>query len=311
VAGGLTCALVGVYCGNAFTVMAKVDTGDPPRIIAHAADLTQRAANLTKLRDQLGEMPGRFDKVWTGQKSKRVKETFAELDKHFAGIIEVLGQLSKVLNTSAQKVATARQGFAAGIAQGHSAIRAVLASGQPGAQAAAKGLASGTTGSLQQFVSGIGQALSAMGATEIGGALQSIGQLLGQMEQVKNAFTGGSGGAGSQSSASLPTTLPASLQPSTLPASLQPSTLPSTLPQYTSDYQPAALGGGYDMSWIPVNGGSAQSGGGVEVTVTTKDGSSSVITAPVGRDTAVDVVVGGEQVRVEIDGDGDGRVTAT
>jgi uncharacterized protein YukE len=312
VAGGLTCALVGAYCGNAFTVMAKVDTGDPPRIIAHAADLTQRAANLATLRAQLGEMPARFDKVWTGQKSNRVKETFAELDKHFAGIIEVLGQLSKMLNSTAQKVATARQGFAAGIAKGHAAIRAVLASGQPGAQAA-RGIASGTTGSLQQFISGIGQALSAMGATQLGSALQSIGQLLGQMEQVTNAFTGG--GSGSQSPSGSPTTLPASLQPSTLPASQQPSTLPatlpSTLPQYTNNYQPSALDKGYDMSWIPVNGGAAQSGGGVEVTVTTKDGSSSVVTAPLGRDTSVDVVVGGEKVRVEIDGDGDGRVTAT
>jgi uncharacterized protein YukE len=306
VAGGLTCALVGAYCGNAFTVMARVDSGDPPRITAHAADLAQRAANLTKLRTQLGEMPGRFDKVWSGRKSKRVKETLAELDKHFAGIIQVLDQLTKLLNSSAQKVATARQGFAAGIAKGHGKILAALASGQPGAQAKAKGIASGTTGSLQQFISGIGQALSSLGATELGSAMQSIGQLLGQMEQVTNAFAGGSSGSGSQGSAGLPTTLPASLQPTTLPA-----TNPSTLPQYTSDYQPAALGGGYDMSWIPVNGGTAQSGGGVEVTVTTKDGSSSVVTAPTGRDTAVDVVVGGEKVRVEIDGDGDGRVTAT
>lgn len=297
-AQGLTCALVGAYCGNAFTVMAKVDTGDPPRIMAHSADLMARAGELTKLRTQLGEVPGKIDAVWTGRKSKRVKETFAELDKHFAGIIQVLGQLSKLLNSSAQQVATARQGFASGIAAGHSAIKAVLASGQPGAQAAARGIASGTTSSLQQFVSGIGQALSAMGATELGNALSSIGQLLGQMEQVTNAFTGG--GSGSQASAGLPSTLPASSQPSTLPASSQPS----TLPRYTSDYQPAALGGGYDMSWIPVNGG------GVEVTVTTKDGASSVVTAPLGRDSAVDVVVGGEKVRVEIDGDGDGRVTA-
>lgn len=306
-AQGLTCALVGVYCGNAFTVMAKVDTGDPPRIMAHAAELTTQARNLTQLRNQLGEVPGRVDAVWSGRKSKRVKETFAELDKHFAGIIQVLGQLSKLLNGSAQKVNTAQNGFAAGIAKGHASIAKVLASGQPGAQAAARGIASGTTGSLQSFVSGIGQALSALGATELGSALSSIGQLLGQMEQVTNAFTGGSGGSGSAGAgqSGLPTTLPATL-PST-----QPSTLPATLPQYTSNYQPAALGGNYDMSWIPVNGGTAQSGGGVEVTVTTRDGSSSVITAPIGRDTAVDVVVGGEQVRVEIDGDGDGRVTAT
>lgn len=302
-AQGLTCALVGAYCGNAFTVMAKVDTGDPPRIMAHSADLMARAGDLTKLRTQLGEVPGRIDAVWTGPKSKRVKETFAELDKHFAGIIQVLGQLSKLLNGSAQKVATAQKGFASGIAAGHSAIKAVLASGQPGAQAAARGIASGTTSSLQQFVSGIGQALSALGATELGNALSSIGQLLGQMEQVTNAFTGGSGSQGSSGSGQ--NGLQASTQPSTLPA-----TLPSTLPQYTSDYQPAALGGNYDMSWIPVNGGTAQSGG-VEVTVTTKDGSSSVVTAPIGRDTAVDVIVGGEKVRVEIDGDGDGRVTAT
>jgi len=162
-------------------------------------------------------------------------------------------------------------------------------------------------------VSGIGQALSALGATELGSALSSIGQLLGQMEQVTKAFTGGSGSQGSAGSgqSSLPATLPATL-PSTLPVtqpSGQPSTLPAGLPQYTSNYQPAALGGNYDMSWIPVNGGAAQSGGGVEVTVTTRDGSTSVVTAPVGRDTAVDLVVGGEQVRVEIDGDGDGRVT--
>lgn len=299
-AQGLTCALVGVYCGNAFTVMAKVDTGDPPRIMAHAAELTTQARNLTQLRNQLGEVPGRVDAVWSGRKSKRVKETFAELDKHFAGIIQVLGQLSKLLNGSAQKVNTAQNGFAAGIAKGHASIAKVLASGQPGAQAAARGIASGTTGSLQSFVSGIGQALSALGATELGSALSSIGQLLGQMQQVTNAFTGGSSGSGSGQSG-LPATLP----------STQPSTLPATLPQYTSNYQPAALGGNYDMSWIPVNGGTAQSGGGVEVTVTTRDGSSSVITAPIGRDTAVDVVVGGEQVRVEIDGDGDGRVTAT
>lgn len=302
-AQGLTCALVGAYCGNAFTVMAKVDTGDPPRIMAHSADLMARAGDLTKLRTQLGEVPARIDAVWTGRKSKRVKETFAELDKHFAGIIQVLGQLSKLLNGSAQKVATAQKGFASGIAAGHSAIKAVLASGQPGAQAAARGIASGTTSSLQQFVSGIGQALSALGATELGNALSSIGQLLGQMEQVTNAFTGGSGSQGSSGSGQ--NGLQASTQPSTVPA-----TLPSTLPQYTSDYQAAALGGNYDMSWIPVNGGTAQSGG-VEVTVTTKDGSSSVVTAPIGRDTAVDVVVGGEKVRVEIDGDGDGRVTAT
>lgn len=307
-AQGLTCALVGAYCGNAFTVMAKVDTGDPPRIMAHSADLVARARDLTKLRTQLGEVPARIDAVWSGRKSKRVKETFAELDKHFAGIIQVLGQLSKLLNGSAQQVATAQKGFASGIAAGHSAIKAVLASGQPGAQAAARGIASGTTSSLQQFVSGIGQALSALGATELGNALSSIGQLLGQMEQVTNAFTGGSGSQGSSGlgQSGSPTTLPASTQPSTLPA-----TQPSTLPQYTSDYQPAALGGNYDMSWIPVNGGTAQSGGGVEVTVTTKDGSSSVVTAPLGRDSAVDVVVGGEKVRVEIDGDGDGRVTAT
>jgi uncharacterized protein YukE len=285
--------------------MAKVDTGDPPRIMAHSADLVARARELTKLRTQLGEVPARIDAVWSGRKSKRVKETFAELDKHFAGIIQVLGQLSKLLNGSAQQVATAQKGFASGIAAGHSAIKAVLASGQPGAQAAARGIASGTTSSLQQFVSGIGQALSALGATELGNALSSIGQLLGQMEQVTKAFTGGgSGGAGSQG-------LGQNGLPTTLPASSQPSTLPSTLPQYTSDYQPAALGGNYDMSWIPVNGGTAQSGGGVEVTVTTKDGSSSVVTAPLGRDSAVDVVVGGEKVRVEIDGDGDGRVTAT
>jgi len=304
VTNSLTCGLVGAFCGGAFDVQRMIGTGDPAALIRHAAALADRATQLGRLRDELAESPGQLAKVWQGPKSAQTRGTLQELVRNFGEIITTLNRLSQLLQQVAGKIRTGQQVFSAGIAKGSQVIQAILSSGNPGAKAAAHASARATTSTLQQAVSAIGRALTALGAKEIGAAMTAVGDIMGQVEQLTSSFTGAPASTGA-----MPAMTPSTFNPAALPSLSNPTTLPGQNPAYTG-YLPPALGGqAPDQSWIPVNGpATTPAGGAVEITVTTKDGATTTVTAVAGQDARFDLTVGGERVEVDIDGDGDGRV---
>ncbi len=328
--GALSCGCVGRLNPGVFSVMRSIQSGSPETILSTVSQMLDLAKRLGGVRGQLRTSARDLALVWPhGVKSGDTQHKLAQLDQVFGNVISLVGRVSEVLKTAARTIQRTRQAFAAGIAQGDARIIPLLAAaaaGKPGAYAKAKATAAQTTGSLQGIIGGFGQLLKSLGLTQLGEVLSQVGELAGQLEQLfsKNSGQAGSGevanggtypsgsgagqsgawqgaGQGVGQSGAWQGSGGQSWQQNPLARDAWQQGIP---PEYTDYRAPALSPGGNDLSWIPVD-----RPGQVEVAVTTKDGMSTTVRAVAGQDAAFDVKLGSEQVRVTIDGDGDGKVT--
>ncbi|MCP2259302.1 hypothetical protein LX15_003003 [Streptoalloteichus tenebrarius] len=333
--GALSCGCVGRLNGAIFPVMRSVETGAPERIMSHARQLAEQAVRLQELRGRLQTAARDLREVWpAGGKSADTQRKLAELLGRFDNMISLLSGTAEVLTSAADVIQRSRVAFAKGIAAGDARIIPLLAAaaaGKPGAMAKAKITAAQTTISLRGIINGFAEILKGLGLQEAGTILSKVAEIAGLLQELfehNSAQAGENNGAGQLPGPTPgPTPVPPPGQnpspaPSPEPA---PTPLPlpvgadaaSRIPDAITNYRPPALfptpGGtpGSDLSWIPVDQpGPGAAAGRVEVTVTTKDGATTTVRAMPGQDAVFDMKVGADQVRVAIDGDADGRVTA-
>jgi hypothetical protein len=308
----LSGGLVERYCGALAAVRALIDSASPGAITSYANGLQTNAEELTTLLGRLRTGRADLERVWTrGERGRTTTlNRMDELIRQLTATLTALNSLVPLLNRSASTLASCQRGFATGVHTGSTRIAQILATGNPGAQAAATASAGQSTTALSGLISSFGRLLESLGATGIAPLFNALGQVAGQIQQLSQASgapTDPLTGSTLPPTTTLPTTPPAT-QPTTLPATLPAS---SQLPAFTqypwTGQQPATEAN----SWIPVTQPVSPGGGGsgqIEVTVTTRDGDTTTVRAVAGQDAAFDLRLGSEDVHIAIDGDGDGQV---
>ncbi|MGW0520930.1 WXG100 family type VII secretion target [Crossiella sp. NPDC003009] len=304
--------------GGPGTFLNWIINGNPGQILKHVTDLLAKANEFAQLYQQLRQAGEQLRKVWHGPASGAAGKKITTLLDSFTKIISVVKEVAQKLGLAASIIQKAQLAFKTIVAAINPTVAGLMSN--PWTYAAAVALSTATSGALKGFLAALGALLKSLGAVELAVKLTTMAEVLGQLEKLVGLVTGKDGTAPA----------PGGAQPTTLPAKdftqYQPPALGTALPGTT---QP---GNGQNM-WIPVDpanpatGTPAPSapppgipnpvpspsghgtGAGVSVTVTTGEGSATV-TAPSGRDTIVNATVGGTPIKVAIDGDGDGKVSA-
>jgi hypothetical protein len=307
----LTGGLVERFCAALSAVRALIDSASPGAITSYASNVQTAATQLGNLLRQLRTSRADLERSWPRGEQGR-DTTLNRMDRlieNLEATVAVLNRLVPLLNRSASTLSSCQRGFTLGVQTGSARIARILSSGQPAAQAEARLSAAQSTSALSGLISMFGRALEGLGVTGMTPLFDALGQVAGQIQQVSQQTSSGTG---------FPAT--SALTGSTMPGSPTGSTMPSPplptqqqLPAFTqypwTGQQPATEAN----SWIPVSQPVPAAGGPgsgqVEVTVTTRAGDTATVRAVAGRDAAFDLTVGSEDVRIAIDGDGDGRVT--
>lgn len=303
--------------GGPGTFLHWIINGNPGQILKQVTELLQKASEFAQLYEQLKQAGEQLRKVWRGPASGAASKKITTLLESFTKIISVVREVARKLGLAASIIQKAQVAFKTIVAAINPTVAGLMSN--PWTYAAAVALSTATSGALKGFLAALGALLKSLGAVELAAKLTTMAEVIGHLEKLVGLVTGKN---------------PAGEQPQ-LPGGSQPTTLPA---KDFTQYQPPAIGGtagnGQNM-WIPVDpapapgtpapsgppppgaptpvpppaGGTPSTGAGVSVTVTTGDGSATV-TAPSGRDTTVTATVGGTPIRVAIDGDGDGKVSA-
>lgn len=286
----LSGGLVERYCGGLAAVRALIDSASPGAITSYANGLQTNATELTTLLGRLRAGRADLARVWPRGDQGRTTtlNRMDELIRHLTATLTALNSLVPLLNRSASTLTSCQRGFATGVQAGSTRIAQILATGNPGAQAAATASAGQSTTALSGLISSFGRLLESLGATGIAPLFDALGQVAGQIQQL------------SQDSGATPATG----APTALPAFSQP---PAFTQYPWTGQRPATEAN----SWIPVAQPVSPGGGGsgqIEVTVTTRDGDTTTVRSVAGQDAAFDLRLGSEDVHIAIDGDGDGQV---
>jgi uncharacterized protein YukE len=263
----LSGGLVEAFCRTLRAVREAIQGGSASRITAHAGRLQNLATDFTKVLDQLRSGRAEVAKVWIQGKGRDATLTkFDQLITHYAEIIKQLRSVVPQLQDAARQLQTGQEAFVRNTQLGSDRIAQILATGNPGAKAAAAASAAATTSGLQSIMSGLGKALEALGFKGISPLFDAVGQIAGQVQQMQSQSAG------------------------------LASALPSAA-QYQPPMQPT------DNTWTPVDQqpATAAADPAVKVTLTGADG-TRVVEAH--QDTTVNVDLGnGQRARVEIDVD--------
>ncbi|MGO1052374.1 WXG100 family type VII secretion target [Crossiella sp. CA198] len=309
--------------GGPGTFLNWIINGNPSQILKQVTDLLAKANEFAQLYDQLKQAGEQLRKVWRGPASGAASKKITTLLDSFTKIISVVKEVAQKLGLAASIIQKAQLAFKSIVAAINPTVSGLMSN--PWTYAAAVALSTATSGALKGFLAALGALLKSLGAVELAAKLTTMAEVIGHLEKLVGLVTGKDPGTGAGSG-------PGGQQVPA-PAGQQPTTLPAK--DFTG-YQPPALGatppGNGQNMWIPVDpaapapapGTPAPSGppapapsvpsghgagGGVSVTVTTGEGSATV-TAPSGRDTIVNATVGNTPIKVAIDGDGDGKVSA-
>ncbi|WP_374205738.1 WXG100 family type VII secretion target [Crossiella sp. S99.2] len=311
--------------GGPGTFLNWIINGNPSQILKQVTDLLAKANEFAQLYDQLKQAGEQLRKVWRGPASGAASKKITTLLDSFTKIISVVKEVAQKLGLAASIIQKAQLAFKSIVAAINPTVSGLMSN--PWTYAAAVALSTATSGALKGFLAALGALLKSLGAVELAAKLTTMAEVIGHLEKLVGLVTGKDPATGAGSA-------PGGQQVPA-PAGQQPTTLPAK--DFTG-YQPPALGatapGNGQNMWIPVDpaapapGTPAPSGpppgppapapsvpsghgagGGVSVTVTTGEGSATV-TAPSGRDTIVNATVGNTPIKVAIDGDGDGKVSA-
>ncbi|WHT15875.1 hypothetical protein N8J89_22360 [Crossiella sp. CA-258035] len=314
--------------GGPGTFLNWIINGNPGQILKHVTDLLAKANEFAQLYRQLKQAGEQLRKVWRGPASGAASKKITNLLDSFTKIISVVKEVAQKLGLAASIIQKAQLAFKTIVAAINPTVAGLMSN--PWTYAAAVALSTATSGALKGFLAALGALLKSLGAVELAAKLTTMAEVLGQLEKLVGLVTGKDGAAPAPGGAQ-PTTLPAKdftqYQPPALggaqPGTTQPGTTqPGNGQNMWIPVDPAAPSPGSPASGTPAPSAPPPgipnpvpspsghgTGAGVSVTVTTGEGSATV-TAPSGRDTIVNATVGGTPIKVAIDGDGDGKVSA-
>ncbi len=170
-----------------------ITTGDPPAILDFARQLADRLrqfvgvlADLERCRDQLRQL-------WTGTgASDAAIAKLAKAFDTFHRTIDVLTKFIQELEAVAGKLDMAQRGHNAAVRAAEPTVASLAAT--PWTRPAATALATGTTMSIAGFLQGIGSLFSAIGQTNLGGLVSSLGTIANSVSQLSSSGSGSTGG---------------------------------------------------------------------------------------------------------------------
>lgn len=277
----LSGGLVELFCRFLKFIREMIDGGSPQRIKSHANDLQALAGEFTKVLDQLKAGRNDLAAVWKqGAGRRSTLKKLDELITLYEGIIKQLQAVVPQLTGAAGKLEHTQQLFGTRVQAGSNRIASILATGNPGAKAAAAGVAASTTASLQTIISSFGKMLEALGVKGIGPLFDAVGQIAGAAQQMQSQ------------------TDQTAAQSAALNSGL---TSPQTLPAYTQYPFPGQNPKADDNTWTPVHQPPASGEDPpVRVTITNPDGTKQVIDAREDVKTTVKDA-DGKTTQVEID----------
>lgn len=237
--------------GPSTVALPQLMGGNPAAILAHAAQVMQGATKLAGLLQDLERSKQQLREAWPrGSASDNAQRKLSNSFKNFNETIQAVFSGVRELEAAAAKLEIAQNAYRTIVNAVNPTVAALLSN--PWTQAAARALATASTGTLSGFLQSIAGVLNAIGAGNIGRIVASLASVVGEIEKLFSKGGNGGGAGGGQYT----------IQPYPNPGA-SPVPQPGGMPQVASP-SGQAVAGGYPGGGYPGGGypGGGYPGGG-------------------------------------------------
>lgn len=258
--------------GGAAALQALLAGGNPQEMRTFAEQVIERSAILVKLITELKDARDKLKEVWPeGTTSDATTEQTTKGLTTFLDSIQPMVSAANTITAAAQGLDAAQTTTKSTLSSAEAIVSALASN--PWTQGAAAATANGTVGSLSGFLSGTGSIMTALGSSELGRQVSTLGTLIGGVESLASALGIGTGGddrdahtAGNDLTASLYDPRTQSYQPYSYNSSTGSYTPTDGSSGYANGYNPYAdnQSGGYN----PYGNSTQPSGNGAYATFT-------------------------------------------
>lgn len=250
------CSAIDAGCGGTVsgTILPQIISGNPQAILAHAAQVMQRATKLVGLLQDLERSQRQLREAWPrGSASDAAQQKLGNSFRNFGQTIQAIFSGVRELEAAAAKLQITQQGYNSVVSAMNPTVASLLSN--PWTAAAGKALAATTAGSLSGFMKAMAGVFNAIGAGNIGNIVNSLATIVGEIEKLfsKDGGSGGGAGGGAGGGGQFTT------QPYPNPGAT-PVQQPGGIPQVASPAGQAAAG--YPNGYPGAGGGYPGAGGG-------------------------------------------------
>ncbi len=179
--------------GPSTVALPQIIGGNPAAILAHAAEVMQRATKLVGLLEDLERSKQQLRVAWPrGSASDHAQRKLSNSFRNFNETIQAVFSGVRELEAAAAKLEMAQNAYRSIVSAVNPTVAALLSN--PWTQAAARALATSASSSLSGFLKSIAGVLNAIGAGNIGSIVTSLATIVGEIEKLFSKGGGGSGG---------------------------------------------------------------------------------------------------------------------